>query len=147
MKPDCGEEFTSFYESSEVTPLYEKIRDYLIKKYSTANNRSALDTVESDAFSIADSIIEKRFLGKYRYKDYKGKIPATQGNLFKQRKEPIEYIYYEDIPLDSIEVVGSSNFSFDKYPNLESIYKFLEKIFGTQPEANALKKFKLPKTE
>ncbi len=86
-------------------------------------------------------------LEEYQSKDLHGKIPATQSNLFKQRKEPIEYIYYDNIQTNSIEKVGSADINISENTTLKDVYKFLENMFENTPEAKSLIQFKLTNTK
>ncbi len=73
--------------------------------------------------------------------------PAKDSSLYKKRKEAIEYIYQEDIPLDKAELVGMadiSNISFAEiveWPRLRQnneIKAVLRKLFEGQPEQKAI---------
>ena len=68
-------------------------------------------------------------------------------NLYKQRKEAIEYIYKEDIPVDKIEFVGVGDFPYLKLEDVivmpkeeqrNIVLNVLKKIFTGQPEATGL---------
>lgn len=73
--------------------------------------------------------------------------PANLANLYKQRKEAIEYIYQKDIPIERVELVGTSSL-----PSLEPrilqtlsiieqrniVLKTFRNLFNGQPEAKGL---------
>ena len=100
---------TSLQEAllDEVTAYFEKDTDTLVllriptKKLKPDNLRIRsqdvfFETVLNNGKATSNDKLEHMIRG----------VPATQTNLFKQRKCPIEHIYQEDIPVDSFEIVG-----------------------------------------
>ena len=73
--------------------------------------------------------------------------PAKDANLYKQRKEAIEYIYQEEIPIDKVELAGTSPNPRISINDME-IWTFaqqrkviadtLRNIFQNSPEAKGL---------
>ena len=73
--------------------------------------------------------------------------PAKDANLYKQRKEAIEYIYQDDIPMDNVELVGMTEIPEITMDNLavwskaeqrNVVLDALKKLFQGQPEAKGL---------
>ena len=83
-----------------------------------------------------------------RYAEHVKKgAPAKDSSLYKKRKEAIEYIYQEDIPLDKTELVGEidiSHISIDtalswsKHQQKDEVKAVLRRIFSGQPEQKAI---------
>lgn len=77
----------------------------------------------------------------------KNGAPAKDANLYKQRKEAIEYIYQEEIPIDKVELAGTSPNPKISMNNMEKwtfaeqrkiIADTLRNIFQNTPEAKGL---------
>ena len=73
--------------------------------------------------------------------------PAKDANLYKQRKEAIEYIYQDDIPMDNVELVGMTEIPEITMDNLavwskaeqrNVVLDALKKLFQGQPEAKGI---------
>ena len=69
-----------------------------------------------------------------------GNTPATKSKLYKNRKEAIEYIYKDDIPIEKAEQIGQildiNTLDYDKNSSVKSI---LQKILEGLPEENAIR--------
>ncbi len=69
-----------------------------------------------------------------------GNTPATKSKLYKNRKEAIEYIYKDDIPIEKAEQIGQildiNTLNYDKNNSVKSI---LQKILEGFPEENAIR--------
>lgn len=73
----------------------------------------------------------------------KGKTPATEAPLYKMRKEAIEYIYNENIPMKNVEQIGN----IVNIPSLRKNPKFIlnpakfimQALLSGTPEFKALK--------
>ncbi len=73
--------------------------------------------------------------------------PAKDANLYKQRKEAIEYIYQDDIPMDKVELVGMTDVPKINYESFKTwsgkeqrnvVLDALRNIFNGQPEAKGI---------
>ena len=69
-----------------------------------------------------------------------GNTPATKSKLYKNRKEAIEYIYKDDIPIEKAEQIGQilniNTLDYDKNNPVKSI---LQKILEGLPEEIAIR--------
>lgn len=73
--------------------------------------------------------------------------PAKDANLYKQRKEAIEYIYQDEIPMDKVELVGMTDVPKINYESFKTwsgkeqrnvVLDALRNIFNGQPEAKGI---------
>lgn len=87
-----------------------------------------------------------RHLEKFKAHVVQG-APAKDANLYKQRKEAIEYIYQQDIPMDQVELVGmaevpqlseESFITWSAGKQKDVIKTFFLNLFKGQPEAKGI---------
>ena len=69
-----------------------------------------------------------------------GNTSATKSKLYKNRKEAIEYIYKDDIPIEKAEQIGQIlNINTLDYDKNNSVKSILQKILEGLPEENAIR--------
>ena len=69
-----------------------------------------------------------------------GNTPATKSKLYKNRKEAIEYIYKDNIPIEKAEQIGQIlNINTLDYDKNNSVKSILQKILEGLPEENAIR--------
>ena len=98
------------------------------------------------------STTPKEILPEIREHKTKG-APAKDAGHYKQRKEAIEYIYIEDIPVENIKLIGKTDISsediiydycgYDIFPpekeQNSAVARVLKNLFRNQPEEKAVK--------
>lgn len=82
--------------------------------------------------------------------------PAVEAGRYKQRKEALEYIYPQDIPMDNVELVGRADVDIEKRFNTcgmdikdvfsennqtSAVMNVFRNLFSNQPEEKAVKNF------
>ena len=74
-----------------------------------------------------------------------GHTPATQSRRYNNRKEAIEYIYLDDIPIDKIEVVNNLHplFKPSILDTQNEYLNILKNLFKGTPQENELKNFRV----
>ena len=99
------------------------------------------------------STIPKEILPEIRKHKTKG-APAKDAGHYKQRKEAIEYIYTEDIPIENIKLIGKADIrsediiydycDYDIFPpekeQNSAVARVLKNLFRNQPEEKAVKR-------
>lgn len=68
-----------------------------------------------------------------------GKTPATESNLFKQRKTPIEYIYREQIPIQDIELLGEAHCDITPGSSMQEIINIYKQLLKNTQELNHIR--------
>ena len=82
--------------------------------------------------------------------------PAVEAGRYKQRKEALEYIYPQEIPMDNVELVGRADVDIEKRFNTcgmdikdvfsannqtSAVMNVFRTLFSNQPEEKAVKNF------
>lgn len=109
-----------------------------------------LDTIRDKEISEQVSLLSKfkkelanKIFPKMKNHWYEGS-PATQAPLFEQRKEPIEYIYSDRIPVKDFECIGHADRS-KYYTNFSGFIKdykqLLLELFENCSEKTAVEKY------
>lgn len=90
------------------------------------------------------------------YAHKKEGAPAVESGRYKQRKEALEYIYPQEIPMDNVELVGRADVDLKKYFNVcssdikevfsennqtSAVMNVFKNLFSNQPEEKAVKNF------
>ena len=90
--------------TTEANTIYEK----LVSKEKNTTSGFVKFTKLFELKEQARKIWFEKFASFTTKLHMQGKTPASQSNLFKQRKSPIEYIYRERIPAQNIELLGGN---------------------------------------
>lgn len=105
-------------------------------------DKEKLDT--QDFFDIINHALNKRIANLNSQKHLAYGAPAGQSKLYKQRKEAIEYIYSDPIPMSDVEKIGETNIAElknledeDDIP-VETMKNIFKKLLKGKPEENSL---------
>ena len=122
---------------SGLTPRQE-IMKVMATKYQDRKNIST-----KDMFNVINESLNKCILEQNNNIHIRYGAPVYQSSLFKQRKEPIEYIYCDTIPISNVEKLGEVNISELSEYNENEKAILTKRIFGTllkdTSEANSIK--------
>ena len=122
---------------SSLTPRQEVMK-IMATKYQDKENIST-----KDIFNVINESLNKCILEKNNDIHIRCGAPAYQSSLFKQRKEPIEYIYCDTIPLSNTEKLGEVKIAELNKFNENDKTMFVKNVFKTllksTSEANSVK--------
>jgi len=122
-------------DTSKINKEFLKIRS---QNYIFAQER--LDELKKaiQKRGSSDKLTQKE---KRRFSHYLYGENANLANLYKQRKESIEYIYPFDILKDAFEKIGETKVYSKTTGSENDTFIILNKLLDNQPEQNAVKVF------
>ena len=142
----------SFSNQSLMAKLFQKIlskeqRELVVIRFQTGNldKSKFLIRLQKDIIDFCKKYVSKLQKGNKLHERILG-IPATESKLFEQKKQAIEYIYTDNIPIDFIKIIGKTDISKLTRDEINiSLYELLTNIFKNQSnsELKAIKAAKI----
>lgn len=129
---------------NQLIPDHFGLSDYFeqICESPRYKNKQQLDT--QDFFDIINHALNKRIANLNSQKHLAYGAPAGQSKLYKQRREAIEYIYGDSIPMSDIKKIGEANVAGlkkhedeDDIP-VEILKNIFQELFKGTPEEKSL---------
>lgn len=128
------------WHKPELEPEAKAIYEDLVSKAKDTNTNGFIKfTKLFELEKQAKKIWYEKFASFTTKLHMQGKIPATESNLFKQRKTPIEYIYREQIPIQDIELLGEAHCDITPRSSMQEIINVYKQLLKNTQELNHIR--------